>query len=298
MARSARERPVTAVRYQPPPGYALDVELYRDVELRRRAKAVGARLERIDFHVLLYLTRGGYRHTVDFDEIECGAGSMVILRPGQVHHFGDASRYAGWLIIFRAEVLPPSVVGDDMAVLDLSRRLEALPTHVRVPEADRSAVSEAVERMARDAERAPSAMLNALLVSELGALLVRLQLAEQANEPGEAAVDLAVVERYRLFRAAVESNYRRWHSVQRYAKHLGCSTKSLNRAARAVSHASAKSVITARVVLEAKRLLVHTNAPVGAIADELGFAEATNFVKVFRHETGTTPGAFRRWQMG
>lgn len=48
-----------------------------------------------------------------------------------------------------------------------------------------------------------------------------------------------------------------------------------------------------RLVLEAKRLLVHTTDPVGVIARQLGFAEPTNFVKFFRRETGTTPGAFR-----
>jgi len=32
---------------------------------------------------------------------------------------------------------------------------------------------------------------------------------------------------------------------------------------------------------------------VAVIGDQLGFAEATNFVKFFRRETGLTPGAFR-----
>jgi len=36
--------------------------------------------------------------------------------------------------------------------------------------------------------------------------------------------------------------------------------------------------------------------PVAAIGDQLGFAEATNFVKFFRRETGLTPGAFRAEQ--
>jgi AraC-like DNA-binding protein len=37
-------------------------------------------------------------------------------------------------------------------------------------------------------------------------------------------------------------------------------------------------------------------APTSAIGDQLGFDEATNFVKFFRRETGMTPGAFRTRQ--
>ena len=74
---------------------------------------------------------------------------------------------------------------------------------------------------------------------------------------------------------------------------LGCSVKSLNRAALEVAGISAKKLLVARVVLEAKRLLAHTTLPVAAIGDQLGFDEATNFVKFFRRETGSTPGAFR-----
>ncbi len=46
-------------------------------------------------------------------------------------------------------------------------------------------------------------------------------------------------------------------------------------------------------VLEAKRLLAHTNQTVAAISEELGFSEPTNFVKFFRSRGGLLPGAFR-----
>jgi AraC-like DNA-binding protein len=53
----------------------------------------------------------------------------------------------------------------------------------------------------------------------------------------------------------------------------------------------AKDVIVARIVLEAKRLLALTDDTVAAISHELGFDEATNFIKYFRREIGTTPTA-------
>jgi AraC-like DNA-binding protein len=56
---------------------------------------------------------------------------------------------------------------------------------------------------------------------------------------------------------------------------------------------SAKAFISKRINLEAKRLLVHTDFPVGVIAERLGFQEATHFSKFFKRETSCTPKEFR-----
>ena len=42
---------------------------------------------------------------------------------------------------------------------------------------------------------------------------------------------------------------------------------------------TARRVIAERIVLEAKRLLAHSQLPVASISNQLGFDEANNFVK-------------------
>ena len=56
----------------------------------------------------------------------------------------------------------------------------------------------------------------------------------------------------------------------------------------------AKAYIDARINLDAKRLLAQTAMPIARIGDQIGFDEATNFVKFFKREVGCAPGAFRR----
>lgn len=305
--RAAR-RPVTAVEYKAPPDYALDVELYPTAELRRRVGDADARgLERIDFHCLIFVTAGRYAHMVDFETQRMPPGSLLFLQPGQVHRFGDLSGCDGWMLVFRAELLPspPSSAnprsnsGHDKGVaeLELMQLVEMQHTHMRLPAATRRSVTEAIERMADDARRPASRALNMLLRSQVQSLLIRLQL-EGAPSAADDHVEPVALQRYRRYRATVERNFVRWHGVAPYADRLGCSEKSLTRAAFQVTDRSAKAVITERLVLEAKRLLAHTLLPVATIGDQLGFAEATNFVKFFRRETGLTPGAFRADQRG
>ena len=294
---------MTPVGYQAPADYALDVELYPVAELRTRVGDADARgLERIDFHCLIYLTVGRYAHVVDFETEAMAPGSLLFLQPGQVHRFGDLSGCDGWLLVFKAELLParaesPTHPGADKAVDELELgRLGDLPrSHLRLAATTRRAVTEALERMADDARRPASRALNLLLRSQVQSLLMRLWLDAAASEADDR-IEPVVLRRYRRFRAAVERDFMRWHGVATYADRLGCSEKSLTRAALEVTDRTAKAVITDRLVLEAKRLLAHTLLPVAVIGDQLGFAEATNFVKFFRRETGLTPGAFRAEQ--
>ena len=150
-------------------------------------------------------------------------------------------------------------------------------------------------RMASDA-RLPidTNRLDGLLALQTRVLASRLALGD-ANRERTQLIDPMVLERHRGFRSTVEREFRRWHLVGPYARYLGYSPKTLDRACRAAAAMTAKRVIVERIVLEAKRLLAHSQLPVAAISVELGFDEATNFVKYFRRETGTTPHQFRVW---
>jgi len=298
-SRPARGGAVTPVQYQPPAGYRLDLEIYPVATLRDRARRIGPRrVERTDFHCLIYVTAGRYRHMVDFETFECGAGSLLALQPGQVHRFGNLTGWRGWLVIFRSDLALPREPGARLDELEFFGQVEGLPTHLQLAGGARQAVTEAIERMAADTSlRAASHVLNTLLRSELQALLIRLHLA-QANAPPDGRLEPTALKRFRRYRMTMEREYRRWHSVARYAKHLGCSQKSLSRATLEVAGMSAKAMLMQRIVLEAKRLLAHSVLPVATVGDELGFDEATNFVKFFRRETGMPPGAFRARHAG
>ena len=299
VGRLALDGAVTSVQYTPPAGHRLDMELYPAAELRRRLRRVEHRgFERIDFHCLIYVTAGHYRHVVDFETVECAAGSCLILQPGQVHRFGDQERWNGWLLIFRSELLQPQRATTPIGELELFRQVEALPTHLQTAGVARQALTQAFERMADDLKSPASAhAVNALLRSQFQVLLIRLHLAHAPTTHDERS-EPVVLQRFRSYRTAVEREYQNWHRVAQYASHLGCSEKSLNRATLEVASVSAKSFLVSRIVLEAKRLLAHTLLPVSTIGNQLGFDEATNFVKFFRRESGSTPGAFRTRQMG
>ncbi len=70
--------------------------------------------------------------------------------------------------------------------------------------------------------------------------------------------------------------------------------KSLSRATLGATGIGAKEYLAARINLEAKRLLTHTQMPISAIAEQFGFDEPTNFVRFFNRRSNLAPSEFRR----
>ena len=283
---------VDQIEYRPR-GRELDVEVFLFSDLRRRvSRRELLALYHYSFHTLICVTEGDVTQLVDFQPVASSVGSLLVLRPGQVHSFGSDEGWDGWMVLFRAEFLPSETqtTADLLPALGLDR----LPDHLSLSTGDFEAISEVITRMRLDAESDASPKdVHALLRYQLCALLVRLTILQDQHV--EAAVARTPgIQRFAKFRRLVEQNYAGWHQVADYAAALACTEKSLTRAALEATGQSAKAVIMARIALEAKRLLVHTDSPIFLIAEGLGFEEATNFAKFFKRETGCTPIRFRQ----
>jgi AraC-like DNA-binding protein len=280
-----------------PRGRELDVEVFLFSELRRRVtRAEILALYHYSFHTLICVTEGEVTQLVDFQPVACSAGSLLVLRPGQVHSFGSDEGWDGWMVLFRAEFLPSETqtTADLLPALGLDR----LPDHLSLSPGDFQAVGEVITRMRVDAASDASPQdVHALLRYQLCSLLLRLTIL-QDQQVGTAVARTPGLQRFAKFRRLVEQNHAGWHQVSAYAAALACTEKSLTRAALEATGQSAKSVITARIALEAKRLLVHTDRPIYLIAEGLGFEEASNFAKFFKRETDCTPIGFRRQYKG
>ena len=71
-------------------------------------------------------------------------------------------------------------------------------------------------------------------------------------------------------------------------------TKHLNRVTMESIGKSPSELIQERLLLEAKRLLVHSENSLVNISDFLGFKDYAHFSKVFKVKTGATPTDFRK----
>ncbi|MDT7784701.1 MAG: hypothetical protein QOF58_3120 [Pseudonocardiales bacterium] len=254
----------------------LGLEVVDLAVLRRRLSAdTLTKVHRTDFHQLFLVTAGHATTMVDFVDHPCSPGTLLHVSPGRVLRLPDGDAEASVVLFTPAfPSLPLSPFG---------------PVERTVPKPEQAVLVRAVRELQQEYRR--NVLTNEpvdLLRQLLGALLLRI-----ARLPTKA--DLAHgVGRFERFQQELERSFAATRNAAEYAARIGYSLRSLNRICLAATGRSAKTLIDARVALEAKRLLVHTDLSSAAIGHRLGFSEATNFTKFFTRETGVSPGAFRQ----
>jgi AraC family transcriptional activator of pobA len=82
-------------------------------------------------------------------------------------------------------------------------------------------------------------------------------------------------------------------TAQDFASNLSVHVNHLNSAVKEITGKSTTTLITDRIIHEAKALLLHTNWSVAEIAYALGFEYPTYFNNFFKKKTGTIPKSVR-----
>lgn len=244
------------------------------------------RPQRGPYHVVMLVTVGHGRHSVDFVDYACRPGTLLWARPGQVHQFGTGRGLDATMLVFEPEFVP---------------RLPGLADLLDDPFApacwlpageDEEAILTEIAQIATDCTRYGTGepVSTDLLRHQLGVLLLRIAtLPAQRRGPGRVANGPVMAR----FREELETSFARTRRVEDYAERLGYSVRTLTRACLTATGQSAKQVVDARVALEAKRLLACGDDPIAEVGRRLGFPEPTNFGRFFIRETGRTPGEFR-----
>lgn len=280
---------ITVVPYRPTAGSPPGAELVEFPRLMDRARRHGVDLTgplRLGFHELITLRSGELRCSVDFTPYVLRPGGWLWVWPGQVAQFhSPLTECDGRLLVFPTGF--PNVATDA-----LIRDSAHSPHRLITPDEERhAALTGLLDAMAQEYALAPDLPPEAYLEtmrSLLSAILIRL-----AHLTGPRGQRPPGDEPFRRFHRAVEEDFARTHRVADYAARLGYSVRTLTRATRAAAGCGAKRYIDDRVLLEAKRLLVHTALPPAAISERVGFSYATVFHAFFRQRTGMTPAEFR-----
>lgn len=98
---------------------------------------------------------------------------------------------------------------------------------------------------------------------------------------------------FRKFTILVDAHYKEKHTVADYADLLFMASKTITHKFKRLNLPQPNEIIKNRIVLEAKRLLVHTTMTAKEIAYDLGYEDPAYFSRLFMVKTGESPSAFR-----
>ncbi|MBD1394389.1 AraC family transcriptional regulator [Mucilaginibacter glaciei] len=243
---------------------------------------------RKDFYLFVLVEEGASRHWVDFVLYNTKPGHFYFSNPQQVILKEEIKPTKGFVTCFTEEFL----------MLEENRMLRQLPViqnpagahELVLTAADAAYLKDVMGKMAAEF-KSDETWHNQMLTSWLRVLVIYLSrlYTEQFGEE-------MITQNHCLlksFQQLIGGQYADTHDVAAYARQLNISPGYLNDVIKQQSGKTAISHIHNRLIVEAKRRLLHTELSVKQIADELGFDDAAYFNRFFKRLVNCTPAAYR-----
>ncbi len=246
---------------------------------------------RHDYYTVLLIGKADGDHVIDFHTFPFGQQEVHFVSPGQVHQVVAKAKPEGWFFTFSKSFLVENNIPESFITnINLFQPFSKSPplqldqqTFDRLKNIIRE-MEACLPREFTYRNRALGALLQLFLIyCNNSASLNTSQLDEE-----HAGVCIL-----RDFKKLVDTKYDEWHKVGEYAAQIHITTKHLSHTVKSLSGKSAKEVIQDRLILEAKRLLLHTDLAVKEIAYQIGFEEPLHFSGFFKKKEGVSPSGFR-----
>lgn len=242
---------------------------------------------RHDFYYLLFITSGKGTHTIDFKTYTIENNQVFFMSPGQVHQWDIEPRAKGYTLFF-----------DKALFHSVNFRIEQEWSFFHnffdnamllVPKQKQQQLIDVFELLLKENhihEKSHEAIIRNLISALLYKINDILFAERKITEPKHFDV-------IRKFDLLLDKHFTENHLLSFYADKLNISPNYLNALCHKMLDKSAKQLINERLLLEAKRLLSHSNLNVNEITDYLNFTTRSYFVRFFKKLEGITPQHFK-----
>lgn len=278
-------------RNQQNPNARFDIVRLEELLLREVIDHSPFEFHLVEFYIVILIEEGKGKHTIDFNEYEYRAGTVLTVRKDQVHKFHSNKSVKGTLLIFTDEFLISYLDKSEvLKSLQLFNELLGRPV-LQLSKTDHNELSGITERLQTEYFGVTDNYSLGIIRSELHILVTKLFRIKSKNN--QAVYNRRYLNEFIKFQSLVENNVTETIRVKDYAEKMNVSTRTLNNITRDIVNRSAKEFIDAICLKQIKRLLINTRLSVKEIAYSSGFEETTNFYKYFKHRTNLTPEQFR-----
>lgn len=242
---------------------------------------------RTGFYHILWFQQGTPVHWVDFEPIQIKPGTLLFLNKDRVHRYDVHANADGYAILFT-----DNFFNKNLKYLHSNILFNDLMKVVMIHLDDSKPFSELITLMQWELTHPKDGGQPDILHNLLHNFLLYAEREYRQQDFTELKKN-ADLDYLLLFREMLEKHYQSEKQVQFYARELLVTEKRLNTATAKTVGKTPKEMIDDRVMLEAKRLLVHTQDTIKEIGYTLGYDEPTNFIKYFKKHAAQTPVEFR-----
>ena len=241
---------------------------------------------RKDFFEIVWLKNEDPLHALKLEDSNVKGDWIYLIPPYRVHQLNKAGKN-GELISFKREILEE---GDKEFLLDLFKifNVQGEFSCLRMDAEAAADLSNVYKLLSEEYNKGPENL--PIVKTLLKALLLKLIQIKDLEFTDHDINQTRVYE----FLMLLESNFLTVRNTDFYAGKLGISSKRLNQILKDKLDKTGMQIIHDRIILEAKRLIIHSEQTIKEISFELGFSDRPYFSRFFKKQTGESPDSFQK----
>lgn len=245
---------------------------------------------RHEFHAFIFVTGGSGSHVLDFIEYPLIANRCFYISYGQIHAWKTLKRVKGFVILFTDDFYNSIYTGNELIKSD--RLLSGLHDFTDIT-SDKfptwQILFEQIEQEFKYKEN-DWKLIVCLRLKAMVLLLKRFHNTDTNNDDRFKHKHHLIIE----LRELINEYYLSLKTPKDYAEKLNITPNYLSAICKEVTGKPAGQLIRDRIILEAKRLILHTQLTISEITHQLGFDDKSHFGKYFKKATGSAPDKFRK----
>lgn len=242
------------------------------------------------FYEILWIEQGTSHHMIDQHSFELSDDHLFFIAPGQVHELDQSEDVKGYSIMFTEEFLSLGHAQQDLlAGLSFLENSYSRPSF-RVDQTNTTNLASILQSLHQETGRKDKS--EPIIRHLLLAFLFNIQrLMSDANRAENDNISVLTLKR---FRKLIEEHYKKETRLSFFASQLFITVPNLNEISKKITGKTAGELIRERILLEAKRMLIHSHESIGQIAANLGFKDFSYFSRQFKKQEGISPAAFKK----
>jgi AraC-like DNA-binding protein len=245
---------------------------------------------RHEFHAIIFITSGGGSHIIDFVEYPLQADRCFYIGYGQIHAWKALENVKGFILLFTDDFY--NIVYTGHEVLKSDRLLLELNTYSDLNSVEKNELLLSLQQIESEFEHTKNdwKLIVCLL---LKTLIIRLRRSDKQQAETEEGYKrrLVMISEYREL---INKHFTALKSPMEYAAKLNITPNYLNTLCKEATGKSAGQLIKERIILEAKRLIIHTQLTISEVSHQIGFDDKSHFGKYFKNAVGQSPDQFRK----
>lgn len=249
------------------------------------------------FYQIIWFKSGAGKHFVDFQEYDVSENTIFFIAKNQVHAFDHHVDYEGYVIHFSEDFLVQKENDVDFFLKCSIFNNPYQQPSCCVGSGNEYKLDEYIDQMRVELAEHKKYGQEELLRLYLKAFLIQVQRRKYELEEVNKGVAPFIVDEKRAqlikFVNLIDENFTKGFLAATYAEKLSVSQRTLSNLTLELVNKKPSQMIHERIILEAKRLLLHSELNVNQIADKIGFEDPSYFVKYFKKYTSQSPVSFR-----